>query len=165
MQTYLDPAAVDWSAGQHVKGSVVDDTTFVAITNFNTLKVFMRDPADLQPNSRRMGSDAAELEEEAAIHELIQRALTGSKRSNVPPYAKYIKQIVTRKRVGVLPAMHVWSPDPLTVIPVGQHVYLRIPTGQHFRRSTVRPNSPPIFSCAAAPLACRRSCSSTGCTR
>src|SRR6185312_2634709 len=85
---------LDLSAGSYIKGIQLTDNMFLARTTFAQLQSIMRDPRDLQPTSRRSGFEAEALEEEAGIHELIQRALTGAKKSNVPRYADYILQVV-----------------------------------------------------------------------
>ena len=56
---------------------------FLAVTQFQQLRVITRDPDVLQPNSKR-GSEDPDILGERQIHELIQRALAGSKKSNVP---------------------------------------------------------------------------------
>lgn len=122
---------LDLSAGQYVKGIPLSETIFMATTNFKQLKVVTRDPALLQPTARRSGSDADELEEEAGIHELIQRALAGNKKSNVPSYRAYIEQMVAAERPGVLPPMHMWSEEPLMVTRHGSTQYALIPNGDH----------------------------------
>jgi DNA-sulfur modification-associated len=122
-------ANLDLSAGRYVKGIRVNKDTFLAVTSFNQLQGVMRNPRELQTAAKRSGYDAEALEEEAGIHELIQRALSGSKRSNVPSYAAYIREVVEGRRIGVLPPMHLWSAEPLAEVPLGQTTYLLIPDG------------------------------------
>src|SRR5215469_2054766 len=105
---------LDLSAGQYVKGIHLRENIFIASTNFKQLKTITRNPAFLQPGARRGMYDADDLEAEAEIHALIQRALAGNKKSNVPAYRAYIEDVVMGK-VGVLPPMHLWSPKPLTL--------------------------------------------------
>ncbi|WCB96704.1 hypothetical protein DSM104299_05470 [Baekduia alba] len=123
---------LDLSAGIYIKGIQLSENSFLATTNFGQLEAVMRDPRDLQPNARRSGYEAERLEEEAAIHELIQRALTGAKKSNVPKYAQYIRDLVVGHIVGVLPPTHTWSHDQLEVVspPGGRDTYILLPQGQ-----------------------------------
>ncbi len=131
----MDPAApssgIDLSAGTYIKGLRLSDTSFLAVTKFGQLQSIMRDPRDLQPNARRVGFEAEQLDEEASIHELIQRALTGAKKSNVPKYAQYIYDVVTGRTAGVLPPLHTWSPEQLEVVTYGADTYLLLPQSEH----------------------------------
>jgi DNA sulfur modification protein DndB len=122
---------LDLSAGQYVKGVPLTGNIFLATTTFKQLRMVTRDPALLQPNARRTASDADELEDEAAIHELIQRALAGNKKSNVPSYRQYIEELVAGRRVGVLPPMHLWIEEALVTPRMGQTQYALIPNGDH----------------------------------
>jgi len=128
--TPLEPV-FDPSAGNHVKGITLSDRAFLAVTNFNQLKGFMRDPEILQPNARRVGYNAEELEEEAGIHELIQRALAGNKRGNVPKYRDYIADVVMHRREGVIPPMHLWSSELLRPVSFDKDQFLVVPHGSY----------------------------------
>lgn len=121
-------ADLDLSEGTYVKGIAVNENTFLALTQFQQLRVITRDPDVLQPNSRR-GSDDPDIVGERQIHELIQRALSGSKKSNVPKYQEYIEAVVMGSKPGVLPPMHLWSEKPLQVVTPGSVVYLLVPNG------------------------------------
>lgn len=121
---------LDLSAGSYVKGIRLDDTTFLAVTSFQQLRTITRDPDVLQPGSKR-GSDEPGIEEERAIHELIQRAMAGNKKSNVPRYARYIEQLVRGESPGVLPPIDLWSPPALNVVTVGSTTYILVPNGEH----------------------------------
>ncbi len=121
----------DPSAGNHVKGIPLSDKAFLVVTNFNQLKGFMRDPEILQPNAKRAGYNAEELEDEAGVHDLIQRALAGNKRSNVPKYQDYIADVVMGRRDGVLPPMHLWSPDQLRSVSFEKDQFLVVPHGSY----------------------------------
>jgi DNA-sulfur modification-associated len=121
---------LDLSAGQYVKGIQLSGNIFIAATNFKQLKTITRNPVLLQASVRRGPFEADELEDEAEIHELIQRALTGNKKSNVAPYRAYI-EAVTQGAVGVLPPMHLWSEQPLTVARHATQTYVVIPNGEH----------------------------------
>lgn len=120
---------LDLSAGSYVKGLPQSETSYVAITTFAQLQQLTRNPRDLQPTAKRMGYEAAALEEEAGMHELVQRALTGNKKTNVPKYANYIHEVVMGRREGVLPPIHVWSQDALDVVRNGPNTYLLVPQG------------------------------------
>lgn len=128
--TTIHPDDMDLSAGTYVKGIKLDDHTFLAKTEFQQLRVITRDPDMLQPNSKR-GSDDPDILGEREIHALIQRALSGSKKSNVPNYQRYIEDVVTTAKPGVLPPMHLWSEQKLEVFPVGSTIYLLVPNGEH----------------------------------
>lgn len=121
-------ADLDLSEGTYVKGIALNENTFLALTQFQQLRVITRDPDVLQPNSRR-GSDDPDIVGERQIHELIQRALSGSKKSNVPKYQEYIQDVVMAAKPGVLPPMHLWSERPLQVVSPGTAVYLLVPNG------------------------------------
>lgn len=101
---------MDLSAGSYVKGLRLDEHTFVAVSTFGQLKAVTRDPGQLQPNARGVSED---LEDEVAINELIQRALRGNKKANVTDYVTYIEEVVTGRRQGVLPPMHLYSEERL----------------------------------------------------
>jgi DNA-sulfur modification-associated len=121
---------LDLSAGQYVKGILLAPTIFIASTNFKQLKTITRNPVLLQPGARRGPWDADELEAEADIHALIQRALSGNKKSNVSPYRAYIEDVVMGK-AGVLPPMHLWSPNAITIARHGTQTYALVPNGEH----------------------------------
>src|SRR5581483_7364476 len=123
----FDQAELDLAAGTYIQGLPSGTRKFLATTNFQKLMRVMRDPELLQPTAKRSGADAQQLEEEAAIHELIQRALAGAKRSNVNKYADYIEGVVLHGKVGVLPPMHLWAPEPLKIVVQGARQYLLIP--------------------------------------
>ena len=78
-------AGFDPSRGVHVKGVPLTDTSFLAVSNFNQLQTITRHPNDLGPVARITGYDAESIAEEAELHALVQRALTGNKKQNVPP--------------------------------------------------------------------------------
>lgn len=120
----------DPSRGMHVKGIPLTNTSFLAVTNFNQLQAVTRHPADLQPTARVTGYDAEAILEEAQLHELIQRALTGNKKANVGRYSIYIEEVVLGTRPGVLPPMHLWSPEALDIVPLADVQYAVIPNGQ-----------------------------------
>jgi hypothetical protein len=124
-------AGFDPSRGVHVKGIPLTSTSFLAVTNFNQLQAITRHPGDLQPSARITGYDAEAISEEAALHELVQRALTGNKRSNVPRYTLYIEEVVNGVRKGVLPPMHLWSQEALEVLPLENVQFAVVPNGEH----------------------------------
>lgn len=119
---------MDLSAGSYVKGVPVNDNTFFAVIPFKQLKVITRDPASLQPNSKQRANDP-DLAELGEIHDLVQRALQGSKKTNVKSYKQYIADVVAGQ-VGVLPPIHLWSQNPLDAVQVGKTVYALVPTGE-----------------------------------
>lgn len=123
-------AELDLSAGAYVKGVRLSDTCFLATTTFQQLRTITRDPDVLQPGSKR-GNDDPTIEDERAIHELIQRAMSGNKKSNVPRYSRYIEQLVRGEAPGVLPPMHLWSAAGLDVATVGTTSYILVPNGEH----------------------------------
>lgn len=119
----------DPSRGVHVRGIPLTPTSFLAVTNFNQLQTITRHPADLQPTAKVTGYDADTIAEEAQVHELIQRALTGNKKANVARYSLYIEEVVDGAREGVLPPIHLWSPDALDVVPLNDVQYAVVPNG------------------------------------
>ena len=121
---------LDLSAGAYVKGIKLNDTCFLATTSFQQLRTITRDPDMLQPGSKR-GNDDPNIEAERAIHELIQRAMAGNKKSNVVKYTRYIEKLVRGETPGVLPPMHLWSVAELDIYTVGATTYALIPNGDH----------------------------------
>lgn len=126
----ISSTELDLSAGAYVKGVAVSDDTFMAVTTFQQLRTITRDPDVLQPGSKR-GNDEPGIQDERAIHELIQRAMAGGKKSNVVKYSKYIEELVRGDRLGVLPPMHLWSAAPLSVVTHGPTTYVLVPNGEH----------------------------------
>lgn len=124
-------AGFDPSRGVHVKGIRLTDTSFLAVTSFNQLQTITRHPGDLQPSARITGYDAESIAEEAELHALVQRAMTGNKKSNVPRYCRYIEEVVNGTRTGVLPPMHLWSSERLEVFPLGDVQFALVPNGEH----------------------------------
>jgi DNA sulfur modification protein DndB len=76
------------------------------------------------------GYDADTIAEEAQLHELVQRALTGNKKANVARYSTYIEEVVTSARQGVLPPLHLWSMDALDIVPLADVQYAVVPNGR-----------------------------------
>ncbi|MDK3255260.1 DNA sulfur modification protein DndB [Blastococcus capsensis] len=128
--TRPDATDLDLSAGSYVKGVQLTPTTFMAVTTFRQLRTVTRDPDVLQPGSKR-GNDDPNIEGERAIHELIQRAMSGNKKSNVPRYTTYIERLVRGEAPGVLPPIHLWSAPCLDVVTVGSTTYVLVPNGEH----------------------------------
>lgn len=118
---------LDLSAGLYVKGVVVDDTTFLASATFRQLRVITRDPMTLQ-TARRHTNDDPELAEDRDLHDLVQRAIAGSKKSNIPRYAHYIEGILAGED-GVLPPIHLWARNELETPTVGSATYALVPHG------------------------------------
>lgn len=128
--TITTTTELDLSAGAYVKGVRLSDTCFLATTTFQQLRTITRDPDVLQPGSKR-GNDDPAIADERAIHELIQRAMAGNKKSNVPRYTRYIEQLVRGEAPGVLPPMHLWSAAGLEVVTVVPTTYALVPNGEH----------------------------------
>jgi hypothetical protein len=127
--TTTTASELDLSAGAYVKGVRLNETTFLAATSFKQLRTMTRDPDVLQPGSRR-GNDDPRIAEERQMHELIQRAMAGNKKSNVPRYMRYIERIV-HGDTGVLPPIDLWSAQALDVVTVGQTTYILVPNGEY----------------------------------
>ncbi len=125
-----DATELDLSAGAYIKGIKLSDKTFLAATAFQQLRTITRDPDLLQPGSKR-GNDDPDILGERAMHELVQRALAGNKKSNVPRYTQYIEDLVLGRKPGVLPPMHLWSPEALDVVTVGATTYVLVRNGEH----------------------------------
>jgi hypothetical protein len=122
---------LDLSAGKYVKGIPLGEDSFggynfMAVTNFAQLKTITHDPLQLQVNAKR-GNVSEDLEDEVAIHELVQRALRDAKKGNVPKYTTYIEELVGRRREGVLPPIHLWSLERLDTVSLNGQVYLLVP--------------------------------------
>jgi hypothetical protein len=133
--TTTDPTELDLSAGAYIRGVRVSQHMFLASTMFQQLRTVTRDPDVLQPGSKR-GSDDPAIADERAMHELIQRALAGNKKSNALKYQQYIAELVQESASGgispkVLPPMHLWSAAALDVVTVGATTYILVPNGEH----------------------------------
>jgi len=131
--TTLDPQ-LDLSAGSYIKGAKLDENTFLATTSFQQLRTITRDPEFLQPGSRK-GDDVPTIGDERAIHELIQGALAGNKKTNAVRFQRYIEDLVRERATGtlapkVLPPMHLWSPAALDIHTVGPTTYILVPNGE-----------------------------------
>lgn len=120
---------IDLSAGVLVKGIALDANTYFVATNFQTLRAITRNPVLLQRNQRGRPLDP-DIEQEQDIHELIQRALTGSKKSNAEKYRKYIEGIVNGTSIGVLPPMHLWCRDQLKRVRNQSGTFIIVPHGE-----------------------------------
>ncbi|MGH3712039.1 MAG: DNA sulfur modification protein DndB [Micromonosporaceae bacterium] len=121
---------LDLSAGHYVKGIPLTQTMFLAGTNFNQIRTITRNPVLLQQGARRAMVDD-EIQDEAEIHDLIQRALSGSKKSNVPKYRDYICDVIRKARTGVLPPIHLWSQEQLQVVRQPNQSYVLVPNGAY----------------------------------
>lgn len=119
---------IDLSAGVLVKGIELDANTYFVSTNFQTLRAITRNPVLLQRNKRARPLDP-EIEQEQDIHELIQRALTGSKKSNAEKYRRYIEGIVNGTSIGVLPPMHLWCRELLKQVQNQRGTFIIVPHG------------------------------------
>jgi DNA sulfur modification protein DndB len=119
---------MDFSLGSYVKGIEVNDRQFLATFQFQQLRAVTRDPALLQPNTRQRASDP-DLSELGELHDLVQRALQGNKKTNAKKYRQYIENVVNGG-VGVLPPIHLWLRKKLEVVTIGLRTYAIIPTGE-----------------------------------
>ncbi|MFB7461398.1 DNA sulfur modification protein DndB [Streptomyces sp. NPDC056188] len=119
---------MDFSRGSYVKGIAVNERQFLATTQFQQLRGVTRDPALLQPNTKQRASDP-DLSELGELHDLVQRALQGNKKTNAKKYRQYIESVVNGG-VGVLPPIHLWIPQPLDVATIGARTYAIVPTGE-----------------------------------
>lgn len=127
----LDPNSLDLSAGNYIRGIPLgapgaENHNFICSTTFAQLKSITRDPQDLQVRTKAQAV-SEDLEHDIAIHELVQRALKDTKKANVPKYRTYIEELVSGRRQGVLPPMHLWSDQPLQVVAQGAQTYLLVP--------------------------------------
>lgn len=120
--TQLDP-----SAGFYLKGVGVDQHTFLASVQFRQLRAVTRDPMTLQATGQRRDGDP-DLADEREVHDLVQRAVTGSKKSNVVRYAAYIVGILHDK-IGVLPPIHLWTKSALDTFTVDSGTFVLVPLG------------------------------------
>lgn len=117
----------DPSIGVFVKALPLSATMAIGTTTFAQLRQVTVDPRDLQANAKRRDDD---LEEQAELHEDVQRALAGNKKTNVPKYADYIAKVV-EGGAGVLPPIHLWTRAPLDpATSNGQH-FLVVPSGEY----------------------------------
>ncbi|MFC9673877.1 DNA sulfur modification protein DndB [Streptomyces sp. NPDC056949] len=119
---------MDFSRGSYVKGIAVNEHQFLATAQFQQLRGVTRDPALLQPNTKQRASDP-DLSELGELHDLVQRALQGNKKTNAKKYRRYIESVVSGG-VGVLPPIHLWIPQPLDVATIGARTYAIVPTGE-----------------------------------
>ena len=120
--------SLDLAAGVFVKALPLHKTMAVGSTSFAQLRQITHDPRDLQTNVRRKDDD---LEQQIELHDDVQRALSGNKRSNVPKYADYIGKVVDGGS-GVLPPIHLWSPATLQIARTSDgQAYLIVPSGEY----------------------------------
>jgi DGQHR domain-containing protein len=124
----LDPNSPDLSAGHYVRGIPLgpQSQNFLCSTTFAQLKSITRDPQELQVRTK-VQAVSEDIEHEIAIHELVQRALKDTKKANVPKYRTYIEELVSGRRQGVVPPMHLWSDQQLEVVTQGAQTYLLVP--------------------------------------
>lgn len=120
----------DPTRGAHIKGMRLGEASVLAVTSFDQLQIITRHPADLQQGARLSQYDAEAIAEEIELHELVQRALTGRKKSNVASYARYIAEVVDGVRQGVLPPIHLWSREPLESVQSGANSFVVVPNGE-----------------------------------
>lgn len=123
----MTASQLDPSAGFYLKGVGVDDQTFLASVQFRQLRAVTRDPMTLQATGTRRDDDP-DLADEREVHDLVQRAVTGSKKSNVARYAAYIVGILHDK-VGVLPPVHLWTKSALDTFTVDSGTFVLVPLG------------------------------------
>ncbi len=121
---------LDLTAGVFVRGLALDEHTFLASSTFAQLRQITRNPAELSGAGPQSGGYDPDLEDERALHELVQRALAGSKKSNVARYAHYIAQRQRGQAPGVLPPIHLWTKEILEEVGSGTHTYAMVPTGE-----------------------------------
>jgi DGQHR domain-containing protein len=121
---------IDLSAGVLVRGIEIEENTYFATTNFQVLRVITRNPVLLQANNKKGRELDPDIEREQDIHELIQRALAGGKKKNAEKYADYIEAKVSGASIGVLPPMHLWSPEQLELTSGRGGSYIVIPHGE-----------------------------------
>jgi hypothetical protein len=126
--------ALALDAGTYLKGIPTGtEHEFMSVATFQKLQRVMTDPVELQNSAKHRGFNAEILDEETLVHDLIQRALTGTKKANVSRYADYIEGVILRGEVGVLPPMHLWTSEPLEVVTSGSLQYLLVPDGIHLQ--------------------------------
>lgn len=103
-----DPPLAD---GFPVFGSSVDDHEFQGVLNHGLFKAMVPDPRRLEGTLAKYNTDLAPV---ADLRARVQRLITGAKRRNVEPYAKYIIR-KTRTGEGFTPQIVLWSPRKLRV--------------------------------------------------
>jgi hypothetical protein len=121
---------LDLTAGVFVRGLALDEHTFLASSTFAQLRQITRNPVELAGASTQSGGYDPDLEEERALHEMVQRALAGSKKTNVARYAHYIAQRQRGQAPGVLPPIHLWTKETLEEVDAGAHTYVMVPIGE-----------------------------------
>ncbi|MBT2543702.1 hypothetical protein J7E99_24150 [Streptomyces sp. ISL-44] len=111
----LSTDVFDLSAGIFIRCLQVDDRTTHIQVPFKQLRVITHDPVVLQPgNAKLRPTDVTD--EDVELHSLVQRGLELGKKTNIPKYAAYIQSFVTGARAGVLPPIHLWTEEPLSIV-------------------------------------------------
>lgn len=112
-----------YQRGHEISGLASGEHKFTGVAPFRILQLFTHDPAILQTTSR---PTSREQEEYIALHQMVQRALTGEKAKNVPHFARYITEMIEGKRQGILPPMHLWTEEKLELSEDGSVITLPI---------------------------------------
>lgn len=112
--------------GHELPGMVSGLHKFSTVAPFSIVQLFTHDPQILQPTSKPQNR---EIEEFIALHQMVQRALTGKKADNAPAYARYIEEIVAGKRPGILPPIHLWTDQPLELKQKDNRLDIILPYG------------------------------------
>ncbi|MEV7420342.1 DNA sulfur modification protein DndB [Streptomyces sp. NPDC089919] len=110
----LSTDELDLAAGMFIRCLPVDDHTTHVQIQFRQLNVITHDPVLLQSHVKSRHPDITD--EDVELHSLVQRGLELGKKINIPKYAAYIDRHVRAERVGVLPPIHLWTPQELSVV-------------------------------------------------
>ena len=116
----------NFPTGHSLPGMVSGQHKFTTVAPFSILQLFTHDPQILQQTAR---PDNREVEEYIALHQMVQRALTGKKAENAAPFARYIEEIVSGQRPGILPPIHLWTDQQLEIGNDGQQQKIILPFG------------------------------------
>jgi len=97
--------------GVPVFGSVISPTEFQAAMPHGVFKSVVPDPRRLEGSRAKHHTDLAGV---ASLRSRVQRLVTGAKRKNVDPYARYIVEM-KRTGEGFTPQIVLWTPQALRV--------------------------------------------------
>lgn len=97
--------------GVPVFGNVVSGTEFQGVLTHGLFKMIVPDPRRLEGHLAKYNPD---LQGVAAMRRRVQRLVTGAKRSNVLPYARYMIE-TAKTDAGFTPQIVLWCKQPLQV--------------------------------------------------
>ncbi len=97
--------------GVPIFGSVISPTEFQGVMPHGLFKAFVPDPRRLEGPRAKYHADLSGV---ASLRSRVQRLVTGAKKKNVEPYARYIMEM-KQTGEGFAPQIVLWTDQPLRV--------------------------------------------------